>query len=219
MRTCTVCRSPERLAIEREILAGTPYRRIAAQRGLAPSSVRRHEVGHLPEGLVRAKEAEAIASACDLLSELRRLGLSALEDASSAAGIYENLLAEAASGDKVADRKLGLALKALEVKGRAEERVVRVIALHARIRGELDARRRELEAEKVDEITIKYENVGAWRDFVTKVVQDPEDFAAARRLQALMSRQEASQESPGVSTVPPEAKKVSGDARKWTAID
>jgi transposase-like protein len=47
-RTCTTCNHPDRDAIEHAVVSGTSIRRIAAQHGLAPTSVRRHMASHLP---------------------------------------------------------------------------------------------------------------------------------------------------------------------------
>jgi hypothetical protein len=50
-RPCTVCSSPERVAIDKALVDGEPRRRIAARFGVPETSLRRHAVEHLPEVL------------------------------------------------------------------------------------------------------------------------------------------------------------------------
>jgi hypothetical protein len=70
-RTCTVCASPERQAIDRALVARQAYRVIAGRFSLARSSLARHQAEHLPALLARAYEAERAAEAGDLLAQLR----------------------------------------------------------------------------------------------------------------------------------------------------
>ncbi len=60
MRTCcTVCRHPDVVGLNRELLAGTSHRRVAKQFGLSPSSVLRHLSAHLaPSPEAKVAEAE-----------------------------------------------------------------------------------------------------------------------------------------------------------------
>jgi transposase-like protein len=51
-RTCTICSHPDRDAVEHAIVSGGSIRRIAAQYGLTPTSVRRHMANHLPAAAV-----------------------------------------------------------------------------------------------------------------------------------------------------------------------
>ena len=101
-----------------------------------------------------------MASAGDLLAELRALYTSALEDRARALGIYTEAEAEAwgREGNRV------LELKALDTKGRAEERAARLLVLLARLRGELDARRRELPAGGPVGVVVTYAAGAEWRD-------------------------------------------------------
>ncbi|MEJ2071485.1 MAG: hypothetical protein P8X65_13875 [Syntrophobacterales bacterium] len=39
---CTVCRHPLRVSIDQDLLAGVPYRKLAAQHNLSPSALCRH---------------------------------------------------------------------------------------------------------------------------------------------------------------------------------
>ena len=70
-RTCTVCRHPDRGAIDREVAAGaTPYRDIARQHGLSTAAVGRHADRHLPLHLARAEDARHVAEAGAVLERL-----------------------------------------------------------------------------------------------------------------------------------------------------
>ena len=72
-RTCTICCHPERAAIDKSLVGGTPCREIAALYRVSPDAVERHAANHLPLTLARAKAAEDVARADDLLAEARRL--------------------------------------------------------------------------------------------------------------------------------------------------
>src|SRR3989442_11375886 len=77
-RTCTVCRHPERPAINAALVAGEPLRDIAVRFGLSRSALDRHNGEHLPATLLRAKDAAEVAHADDLLGQVRGLGARAL---------------------------------------------------------------------------------------------------------------------------------------------
>ena len=116
-RVCTVCSHPERHAIEKLIVGGTPNRRIATQFGLSEAAVRRHAAEHLPVTLVQAREAEEAAHALDVVKQLRHINgmaLTVLRDAKTA-------------GDGE------LMLKAID-------RVHKQVELQAKLLGDLDER-------------------------------------------------------------------------------
>ncbi len=116
-RTCTVCAHPQRHAIEKALVGGTPNRRIATQHGLSEAAVRRHADAHLPVALVQAQEAQEVAQALDVLQQLRTINgaaLTVLRDARTAS-----------DGE--------LALKAID-------RILKQIELQAKLLGELDER-------------------------------------------------------------------------------
>jgi transposase-like protein len=46
-RTCTICRHPERLAIEADLRAGIPYRDIARRHNISKHALSRHRLNHL----------------------------------------------------------------------------------------------------------------------------------------------------------------------------
>jgi transposase-like protein len=64
---------PEREAVNRSLVHGAPFRRIAAQFGLAETSLRRHAASHVPKLLSDAAEEEERVTAGALLADLRRL--------------------------------------------------------------------------------------------------------------------------------------------------
>jgi hypothetical protein len=73
-RSCTVCGHPEVEAINRALVAGEASRKIAARYGsVSRPAIQRHQENHLPATLVRAKEAEEVAHADDLLDQVRGL--------------------------------------------------------------------------------------------------------------------------------------------------
>ncbi len=72
-RTCTICTHSERTAVDRALVQGAPLRDIAGQHGLSKSSVERHQAEHLPTLLTKAKDAEELAAADDLLDQLHSL--------------------------------------------------------------------------------------------------------------------------------------------------
>lgn len=87
-RVCTICTHPERAAIDAALLAGVPFRHIAARTDTSTSALQRHKEEHLPVALVRAKEAEDATHADDLLAQVRGLQSRALAilDTAEAAG-------------------------------------------------------------------------------------------------------------------------------------
>jgi hypothetical protein len=72
-RTCTVCTHPDRAAIDAALLAGEPFRHIAARTGTSTGALQRHKEEHLPSALALAKEVEQVAQADDLLGQVRDL--------------------------------------------------------------------------------------------------------------------------------------------------
>jgi hypothetical protein len=72
-RTCTVCGHKERHKIDVALVQREPYRAIAAQHGLSKPALQRHAAEHIPQALVRARDAEATANADELLSHMRAL--------------------------------------------------------------------------------------------------------------------------------------------------
>lgn len=78
-RRCTVCDHPERHSIDETLVTGAPYRSVAKQFALSESAVYRHKTEHLPTHLLKAREAEEVAQADDLLDQVRHLQTHALD--------------------------------------------------------------------------------------------------------------------------------------------
>ena len=72
-RSCTVCSNPQHQAIDQALVAGTPYRAVAERFAAGPASVYRHQQGHLPATMLKAREAQEVAHADGLLAQLQSL--------------------------------------------------------------------------------------------------------------------------------------------------
>jgi len=72
-RRCTVCDHPESVSIDEILVTGAPYRSVAKRFGLSESAVYRHKTEHLPAHLLKARKAEEVAQADDLLDQVRNL--------------------------------------------------------------------------------------------------------------------------------------------------
>jgi hypothetical protein len=73
-RRCTVCTHSEVEAINKALVGGEPYRSVANRyESLSQAAVHRHEENHLPATLAKAREAEEVAHADDLLAGVRSL--------------------------------------------------------------------------------------------------------------------------------------------------
>jgi hypothetical protein len=77
-RTCTVCRHPDRPAIDQAMVNRRPFRDIARHFGVGKDAAVRHHDTCLPETLAKAKQAQETAQANDLLSQLQALRNKAL---------------------------------------------------------------------------------------------------------------------------------------------
>ena len=86
-RTCTICASPQHQAIDQALVAGTPYRAVAERFAASPPSVYRHQQGHLPATMLKAREAQEVAHADGLLAQLQSLQQKALEILARAEGM------------------------------------------------------------------------------------------------------------------------------------
>jgi gamma-glutamylcyclotransferase (GGCT)/AIG2-like uncharacterized protein YtfP len=91
-RQCTICNHPQRGEIDKALVAGVAYRRIAAEYGVSDGSLRRHKKnGHIAEQIAKvakkkeiqqakevraailAQEAQEVADAQTILDEVSRL--------------------------------------------------------------------------------------------------------------------------------------------------
>lgn len=109
-RVCTICSHPERDAIEREVLAGRPFRTIAASFSLSRASLLRHCAGgHLSATLVQSARVGEITRADDLVARL--IGLARETQAVLAR-------ARAAGDDELVLKAVARAEKQLELQAR-----------------------------------------------------------------------------------------------------
>ena len=116
-RRCTVCDYQERHGIDRALVSGAPYRSVAKRFGLSESAVYRHKTEHLPAHLLKARKAEEVAQADDLLEQVSNLQAHAL-------GILEH-------AEKAGDLRTALAAIS-QARGNLE--------LLGKLAGELDER-------------------------------------------------------------------------------
>jgi hypothetical protein len=72
MKTCTICSSPRRAAIEAAFVENTPLRSIAKQFRISSSAVHRHK-SHVAHALAVANHAREIELGGALLDEVREL--------------------------------------------------------------------------------------------------------------------------------------------------
>ncbi len=77
-RICTICVHPQHQAIDLALAGGATMRELAALYRVSPDAIERHNAAHLPARLVKAREAEEVAQADDLLSQVRNLQGAAL---------------------------------------------------------------------------------------------------------------------------------------------
>lgn len=110
-RTCTICRHPEREAIDSALVASKPLRYVAKCFGTSAAALFRHKQDHIPATLAKAAEASEVAHADNLLSEVRELQTKTL-------GILTR--AEAASDLRAALSAISQARSNLELIARME---------------------------------------------------------------------------------------------------
>ncbi len=86
-RTCTICSNPERELIDKALLAGEPFRHIAARFGTSTSALVRHKSSDIPAALLKARDMAEVDYGDDLFAhvkDLNRRTLSILEQAEMA---------------------------------------------------------------------------------------------------------------------------------------
>jgi AraC-like DNA-binding protein len=125
-RTCTICSHSKCAEIDRALVDGATYRTIADRFGLSETALKRHKKEHLPSHVARARDAEQVADADDLLQQIRALrnkAISILQKAESA-GDYRTAL----MGIREAR---GCVETLMEVEGELDRRGVVNIAISA----------------------------------------------------------------------------------------
>ena len=125
-RTCTVCRHPDRQAIDQALLNGRPLRAIAAHTGTSTGALQRHKADCLPAHLATAQAAREVLNADRLVDELGVLRVQAwlLLDRAEKAGDLRSAL----SSIKEVRATLELLLR---LAGELATEPAVVVALHA----------------------------------------------------------------------------------------
>src|SRR5262245_60955417 len=77
-RTCLACASPERMAIDKALVAGEPLRNISKRVSISPAGLLRHKT-HLSQTIVKAGERREEQLGDNLLDEMRRVQRKAWE--------------------------------------------------------------------------------------------------------------------------------------------
>ncbi|MDA2918729.1 hypothetical protein MYX76_04435 [Desulfobacterota bacterium AH_259_B03_O07] len=83
-RICSICQHSNREKINRLLVEGEIFRKIAENFSLSITSLHRHKTEHLPGNLTKAKEAQEIAKADSLLEQVKSLQNRALNILSQA---------------------------------------------------------------------------------------------------------------------------------------
>ena len=83
-RTCTICAHRRRKAIERALLAGQPFRKLAARFDTSTGALQRHKSEHLSTALLKADRAEQATRGDDLLKKIENLEVDARRIAAKA---------------------------------------------------------------------------------------------------------------------------------------
>ena len=72
-RACSICIHRQRKAIERSLLAGEPFRKLAARFDTSTGALQRHKGEHLSTALLKTDRAEQAARGDDLLNKIEAL--------------------------------------------------------------------------------------------------------------------------------------------------
>jgi hypothetical protein len=78
-RLCTVCSHPERAAIDQALVGGRSTYELAALYRVSPDALSRHNAAHVPAALVKAREAEDVGQAIDIVKQLRAVNGASLQ--------------------------------------------------------------------------------------------------------------------------------------------
>lgn len=76
---CSICSHGERTAIDRALVAGEPYRHIAARTGTSVTSLRRHKESHLAEVVERAVKLREVAIERQVVTQEEQKDTAALD--------------------------------------------------------------------------------------------------------------------------------------------
>jgi len=78
MPSCSICTHPKHFEIEKLLIEGQSERIVANQFSVTQASIHRHKTSHLPNTLVKAKEAEVLSHGDSLLEQVKALQASSL---------------------------------------------------------------------------------------------------------------------------------------------
>jgi hypothetical protein len=94
-RTCSICTHPARDEIEAGLLAGNPFRELAERFETSPAALFRHKGTHIPDRLIKVREAEEVSKAETLLEQLEDLRVKARQilEAAENEGDFKTALA------------------------------------------------------------------------------------------------------------------------------
>jgi len=118
-RVCTICSHADRAALDTALVSGEALRGIARRFAVSEDALFRHRSDHIPVSLAKAKDAEAVADADDLLGQIRELKRVAM-----------HVLARASAADDLRTALLGIrearncVETLLEVEGELDRRPV-----------------------------------------------------------------------------------------------
>jgi hypothetical protein len=94
-RQCTICNHPQRVEIDKALVDGVAYRRIAAEYGVSDGSLRRHKKnGHIAEQIAKAARKKEIKRAGEIASVVEEKERREVADADRLLRVVEGLLAE-----------------------------------------------------------------------------------------------------------------------------
>ena len=113
-RACSICIHRQRKAIERSLLAGEPFRKLAARFDTSTGALQRHKGEHLSTALLKTDRAKQATRGDDLLNKIENLEADA-----------RRIAAKAEKGDDL--RTAIVAIREL----------TRIVELLAKLRGEL----------------------------------------------------------------------------------
>ena len=107
-RQCTICNHPQRVEIDKALVAGVAYRRIAAEYGVSDGSLRRHKKnGHIAEQIAKVARKKEIKQAEQITAAVEEKERHEVASVDKLLKIIEALLAEclgmirgAAAGDE-----------------------------------------------------------------------------------------------------------------------
>lgn len=154
-RTCTICRHEQHQAIDQALIAGEPFRRIAAHFETSEAALRRHKK-HLSHQIVKAAERREDRHADSLIDQVDALA------ARTRALLDEVFPEQRQNGQKISPRDVAAAVR--EVR--------ETLRLTAQLTGQL----------KGDGATV---NVGvfaspAWNEVITTITGALDPYPAAR---------------------------------------